>query len=89
MLDAKAFGKAAAAVTALVYIACVILVAIAPDLAFNLFTLSFHGVNTEVLRPVAVNLDIIRVVSGLVVTTVWVGVIFYLGGYFYNQFRKK
>lgn len=89
MLDAKAFGNAAAIVTAAIYFVCVAFVIVAPDLAFNYFTLTFHGLNTKVLRPSVSNLDIVRVLIGAVTTTISSWIVFYAGAYVYNNLKGK
>lgn len=88
MLDAKAFGGAAAVVTLVVYAVCVTLAIAAPDLLFGYASLTTHGLNLEPIRQTAVNLEIVNVVWGAVLTAASSWVVFYLGASFYNNFRK-
>lgn len=88
MLDAKAFGGAAALVTLIIYAVCVTLAAVAPELLFNFAAVTVHGLNLEPLRTATVNLNIGNVVLGAVLWGMSIWVVFYLAATFYNNFRK-
>lgn len=88
MLDAKAFGSAAAVATLIVYAVCVVLAAVAPELLFGYASLTTHGLNLEPLRQATVSLDMVNIILGAVLAGVSSWVVFYIGALLYNNFRK-
>lgn len=88
MLDAKAFGSAAALVTLIIYAVCVALAAAAPELLFNYAVLITHGLNLELLRTATVSLNMGNIILGAVLWLVSTWAVFYLAAIFYNNFRK-
>lgn len=89
MLDSKALANASALVTVVIYIICVVLALVAPDLLFSLLSLSWHTVNTELLRDTQSNLNAANVVLGAIVSTVLVWVTIYSVASVYNKLRRK
>lgn len=88
MIDQKAFANAAGLTAVILYVVCLVIALISPDLLFNIAQLTAHGVNLEPIRPVAGSINLVSALVGLVVWSALVWVTFYVGGYFYNKFRK-
>lgn len=88
MLDPKALANASAVIVVIIYLVCVVLLAVAPDLILGFLALTAHSINVELLRP-TIALNLVNVMIG---GTLWVGLTwltFYFGASLYNNFRKK
>lgn len=88
MLDPKALANASAVMVVIIYLVCVMLLTVAPDLILGFLALTTHSINVELLRS-ATALNLVNVMIG---GTLWVGLTwptFYFGASLYNNFRKK
>lgn len=85
-LNTKKFALAAAETGAVLYIACALLVAIAPDLAMTLLGWLAHVTNTETL---ARSVTMTGVVYGLIQVVVYVYIAAYMVSWLYNRSIKQ
>lgn len=81
-LDPRAFGLAAGAMAAALFTVCALIVAVVPGAAVGFFGYILHLDLTGLARPVTVA----NFVGGLFAWTIGVGIVFGLGGAFYNRF---
>ena len=80
-LDPRAFGLAAGAMAAALFTICALIVAVVPGAAVGFFGYILHLDLTGLARPVTVG----NFVGGLFAWTIGVGIVFGLGGVFYNR----
>lgn len=85
-LNTKKFALAAAETGAVLYIACALLVAIAPDLAMTLLGWLAHVTNTETL---ARSVTMTGVVYGLIQVVIYVYIAAYMFSWLYNRSVKQ
>lgn len=88
MLNAKAFAHAATAVTAVFYIACLLLSSFAPDLIFAISKSWMHSINIESLRTTA-TISLETVLLGLISISVLTWITTYATIWLYNKWAKK
>lgn len=89
MLESKALATASAVVALAYYLLCVVLVLAAPDLLFNFFALTTHGVDISSLRPTGTSLNLVNVLLGAVIFTAFTWVTLYCTAEVYNRLRSK
>lgn len=82
-----ATANAAGMTTAVVFVACRLLVGLFPDFMFSAAQSWFHGV--ELTRLGAWNLTLTSFMWGLISSSVFAWVVGYVFAYFYNMFVKK
>ena len=87
MLKTTAFANAAAVVTGVIYIVCLVLTWVAPDLLLSLSNSWVHALNLESLRS-GKEIGIGTVVWGLATSTAFSWTVGYAFAYFYNKFSK-
>lgn len=88
MLNAKAFAHAATFVTAVFYIACLVLTYVAPDLVFGIAQSWMHSVNLNSLKaPGTINFG--TALWGLVTISALTWVTTYATIALYNSWAKK
>ena len=78
---------AGAEAVAVLYLACVILVWIAPSLAVKFFSYLFHGINLAAITSSS-GLNFGAVVIGLIEAFVYTYIGLYLFAWFYNRMAK-
>lgn len=88
MVNEKALANAAGVTAFVLYVACLLITLVAPDLLFNVATLIAHGVSIEPLRPANISFNFANTVGGAIIWSALTWVTFYVGGYFYNRFRE-
>lgn len=88
MLNAKAFANATTAVTAVFYIACWALSALAPDLIFGIAKAWMHSINIETLKA-TVPMSFGTVLWGFVSITVLTWITTYATIWLYNKWAKR
>lgn len=82
-----AFANAAAVITTVIYIVCLVLSTVAPDLLISLSNSWIHAISLESLRTgKAINLG--TAIWGLVSSYVFAWLVGYGFAYFYNRFAK-
>lgn len=82
-----AFANAAAAVTAAVYVVCLVLSIVTPDLLISLSNSWIHAISLESLRT-GETVDFGTALWGLVSSSVFAWLVGYGFAYFYNKFAK-
>lgn len=87
MKDPMATANAAGVTTAVIYVACRLLVGVFPDFMFSLAQSWLHGV--QLTRMSTWNLTTGAFIFGLVSSTVSAWLVGYLFAIVYNQFVKK
>ncbi|HAS84909.1 MAG TPA: hypothetical protein DCS23_02445 [Candidatus Yonathbacteria bacterium] len=81
-LNTKKFALAATETGAVLYIACALFVAVAPDLAMTLLGWLAHVTNTDTL---ARSITMTGVVYGLIQVVVYVYIATFMFAWFYNR----
>lgn len=88
MLNPAAFAHAATAVTAIFYVGCLILSALAPDVVYSISQSWFHTVSLDSLQNrSAMSLD--KIILGLVSISALTWVTTYVTIWLYNYRAKK
>lgn len=88
MLNAKAFANAVTVVTAVFYIACVVLSYIAPDLLFSIGQSWVHSLNLNVLKTPA-SISLTSAAWGLITISAVTWITTYAAILLYNKWHKK
>lgn len=86
-LQSKKFALAAAGTGAILYLACAILVAIAPEFAVNLFGNLFHGITMETLAAPD-TMTVGRVLIGLIQVVIYTYLLGWVFAALYNKLTK-
>lgn len=84
-VDPRAFGLAAGATAAALFSICALVVGLVPGAAVGFFGYILHLDLTALARPVTVA----NFVGGLFAWTIGVGIVFGLGGVFYNRLLPR
>lgn len=86
-LQSKKFALAAAGTGAILYLACAVLVAIAPEFAVKSFDYLFHGITMQTLAaPETMTLG--RVVIGLIQVVIYTYLLGWVFAGLYNRLTK-
>lgn len=85
-LNTKKFALAGAETGAVLYVACALFVAVAPDLAMTLLGWLAHVTNTDTL---ARSVTITGVVYGLIQVVVYVYIMTFMFAWLYNRSVKQ
>ena len=84
-LNAKRVAMTLAIVSAILYIACALLIAIAPDFTMNLFSNLFHGIDINKIASTSISLA--GTLLGLVEIIVYALIAGWLFALIYNKFK--
>lgn len=87
MLKTTAFANAAAVLTGTIYIVCLVLSWITPDLLISLSNSWVHALNLEAIRDNE-QIGLGTVVWGFITSAVLTWIAAYGFAYFYNKFAK-
>lgn len=85
--DPIATAHAAAATTAVIYVACALFFVIAPDLSMAVTKTWFHGIDISLIDARTATVG--SFILGLVSATVGAWLVGYIFALFYNKFAKK
>lgn len=88
MLNAKAFANATMTVTAVFYLACLLLSYVASDLLFSIISSWIHSLNIESLQA-ETSISVTSAVLGFISITVFTWVTTYATIMLYNSFSNK
>lgn len=88
MLDSKAFANAATAVTAVFFVACLLLSYIAPDLIFSIANSWVHSLNLEILQTKKA-ISVTTALWGLITVSAVTWITIYAMIELYNRWAKK
>ena len=86
-LQTKKFGLAAAGTGAILYIACAVLVAIAPEFAVKSFAYLFHGITLETLATPD-TMAAGRVLIGLIQVIIYTYLLGWIFAGLYNKLTR-
>jgi len=84
-LNAKKVGISLAVVSAILYIACALLVAIAPEFTTNLFSNIFHGI--DITQIITTSISFGSIVIGLIEIIIYAYIAGALFAWVYNKVK--
>lgn len=88
MLNAKAFANAVTAVTAVFYLACVLVSYLAPDIVFGIAQSWMHSVNLDSIRSTQA-MSLGATIWGLVTISLFTWLTAYITIWLYNRWAKR
>ena len=84
-LNTKKVALSLAVVSAILYIACALFIAIAPNLAIKLFSNLFHGIDITKITNTSISLG--SILFGLIEIIVYALIAGWLFAWIYNKFK--